>query len=291
MNKLEHLAKTLSRTKRKDYENYVINRLYNLLNDFDIKPVSQQYVKRENGKYALIDLYFPQLNIGIEVDEIHHLSQEDEDRLRYDEIINSIRSYQEIRIPIYSSDMRKMLNLEEIEANISNAVDIIKTKRATINNFIPWDDKDDIERALEKGVIFVNDNYIFTQEQVRNFFGKKGTVRQSYYTIKPNHKIWCPGLAIKNGEKYIPYNKNLKFINILSEDGKIVYEYLPNPNGHEKDKFNRVIFLKMKHTILNKQVYKFIGVFKEREKTEILNFTGKDEEYAVYDLICETVTP
>ena len=214
MNKLEHLAKTLSRTKRKDYENYVINRLYNLLNDFDIKPVSQQYVKRENGKYALIDLYFPQLNIGIEVDEIHHLSQEDEDRLRYDEIINSIRSYQEIRIPIYSSDMRKMLNLEEIEANISNAVDIIKTKRATINNFIPWDDKDDIERALEKGVIFVNDNYIFTQEQVRNFFGKKGTVRQSYYTIKPNHKIWCPGLAIKNGEKYIPYNKNLKFINI-----------------------------------------------------------------------------
>ena len=29
MNKFEYIAKTLSRTKRKDFENYVINRIYN----------------------------------------------------------------------------------------------------------------------------------------------------------------------------------------------------------------------------------------------------------------------
>lgn len=51
MNKTEYIIRTLARTKRKDYENYVINRLYTELNDLDIQPVSQQYVKR-NDKNA-----------------------------------------------------------------------------------------------------------------------------------------------------------------------------------------------------------------------------------------------
>lgn len=56
--------KTSSLANRKDYENYVINRIWSLLDDPEIKPVSQWY--------ALIDLYFPQLNIGIECNEFHH---------------------------------------------------------------------------------------------------------------------------------------------------------------------------------------------------------------------------
>ena len=45
-NKLEYLAKTLSRTKRKDYENYVINAVWNRVNNKKLYPVSQQYVKK-----------------------------------------------------------------------------------------------------------------------------------------------------------------------------------------------------------------------------------------------------
>ena len=45
MNKFNYLVRTLSRTNRKDYENYVINRIWNLLYNPEIKPVSQQYVK------------------------------------------------------------------------------------------------------------------------------------------------------------------------------------------------------------------------------------------------------
>ena len=48
--KKDYLIRTLSRTKRKDYENYVINRLYNRLNDLDIKPMTQKYIKR--GKFT-----------------------------------------------------------------------------------------------------------------------------------------------------------------------------------------------------------------------------------------------
>ena len=67
--KKEYLIKTLSRTKRKDYENYVIGAIWHRLNNLEIKPVSQQYVKRSDDKYALLDLYFPQINVGIECDE------------------------------------------------------------------------------------------------------------------------------------------------------------------------------------------------------------------------------
>ena len=44
--KREYLIKTLSRTKRKDYENYIINRIYHKLNRLDVKPVTQQYVTK-----------------------------------------------------------------------------------------------------------------------------------------------------------------------------------------------------------------------------------------------------
>ena len=64
MDKLRYVIKTLSRTKRKDWENYVLNAVWNRLGDWDIRPVSQQYI-RQNGKAYLIDLYFPQLNIGV----------------------------------------------------------------------------------------------------------------------------------------------------------------------------------------------------------------------------------
>ena len=70
--KREYLIKTLSRTKRKDYENYVVGAIWHRINNLEIKPVSQQYVKRNDGKYALLDLYFPQINVGIECDEAYH---------------------------------------------------------------------------------------------------------------------------------------------------------------------------------------------------------------------------
>ena len=74
--KVIYLAKTLSRTKRKDYENYVVNAIWNRVADYRLLPVSQQYIKDANGNYYFIDLYFPQLKIGIECDEGYHSSKE-----------------------------------------------------------------------------------------------------------------------------------------------------------------------------------------------------------------------
>ena len=73
--KLNYLSKTFSKIDKKGIETYVISRIWNKLDNLDIKIVCQQYVKRENG-YALLDLYFPQINFGVEIDEGQHMSEE-----------------------------------------------------------------------------------------------------------------------------------------------------------------------------------------------------------------------
>lgn len=283
MNKFEYIAKTLSRTKRKDFENYVINRIYNDLNDYDIKPVSQQYVRRPNGKYALIDLYFPQLNIGIECDEIHHLNQKEEDNLRFTDIINSISSYEEIRIPIFSSnDKNQYRSIEGINNDINNAVNRIREKKSQTTDFEPWDTRPDIYKALEKGLLDIDDNYIFTQEELRLFFDRSGITQKGFYKIIEDCYIWLPGLAIENEGNYIPYNKNLDYINIISKDGEKIFEFLPDIKENKNEVFKRIVFVKMKDRILNRQVYKFAGVFEKKNKIMYLNINNEEKPFVVH---------
>lgn len=294
-NKSEYLARTLSRTKRKDYENYVINRLYNRLDDLEIKPVTQQYVKRKcgNSNYALIDLYFPQLNIGIEINEAHHLIQKEEDKLRFDDILNSINSYSQIKIDIFKKINGKTVvrSIDDINNDIDDAVKKIKQKKATLgNSFIVWDGKPDICKALQKGSISISDNYIFNQEEVRKFFGKNGKTQLSFYKIDNNgDHLWLPGLAIENNGEYIPYSKRLKYLNILSSDGEFIYELIVDAVRVVKENFNRIVFAKMKDNILNRQVYKFIGIFQKQEETIFLDINGKKQEFVVHKRIGEEI--
>ena len=69
--KQEYLYRMFSHhTKDKEKENYVVNAIWQRLDDLNIKPVTQQYVHiSKSNRYALIDLYFPQINYGVECDE------------------------------------------------------------------------------------------------------------------------------------------------------------------------------------------------------------------------------
>ena len=78
--KTRYLIKTLSRTKRKDYENYVVNAIWNRISK-KIRPVTQQYVSNpyDERRHYFIDLYFPLINMGIECDELQHIVNRDDD--------------------------------------------------------------------------------------------------------------------------------------------------------------------------------------------------------------------
>lgn len=120
MDKKEYIVKQLHRTHNKKFENYCITRIWHLLNDLDIKIVTQQYIVRPSG-YALADLYFPQFKLIVEIDEEQHLGHKLEDSIRDKDVINAVN------FEIYRIDTSK--SLEEIHKKIDEIVKVIKTKK------------------------------------------------------------------------------------------------------------------------------------------------------------------
>ncbi len=85
--KIDYITNQMKKTFGKKYENYCVNRIYSLINRNDVKIVTQQLFKRKGKKIALADLYFPQVNLWVEIDESHHLEQAVSDFERTNEVI------------------------------------------------------------------------------------------------------------------------------------------------------------------------------------------------------------
>ena len=94
MEKYHFIKKQLSKTNKKNDENYVVSRIWHLLNNLDLKMITQQYIVRDSQskKYALADIYFPQLNIIVEIDEPYHLSDDMvlSDTMRQHDIVQAL---------------------------------------------------------------------------------------------------------------------------------------------------------------------------------------------------------
>ena len=85
--KIDYITNQMKKTFGKKYENYCVNRIYSLINRNDVKIVTQQLFKRKGKKIALADLYLPQVNVWVEIDEGHHLVQGISDMERTNEVI------------------------------------------------------------------------------------------------------------------------------------------------------------------------------------------------------------
>ena len=90
--KLEYMERLFAKISKKKTESYVISRIWHQLNDDRVKFVVQQYIRRTQDKYALADLYLPQLNIFIEINEPFHKNNAEVDKIRNEEIINVTKS-------------------------------------------------------------------------------------------------------------------------------------------------------------------------------------------------------
>ena len=121
--KLEYMTKLFAKISKKKTESYVINRIWHQLNRADLKFVVQQYVDR-GEKYALADLYLPQLNLFIEINEPFHYDSEvkkEIDRLRNEEIVQITGTPQ-----VHIVDCN--CSLEEIHQQITKIVTLINEK-------------------------------------------------------------------------------------------------------------------------------------------------------------------
>ena len=87
----------------------------------DVKMKGQQYVYRSNGKYALTDIYFPQIGLHVEVNEPAHYSSEE--RIHADDIrraeIEANTSHTVMSIDCTG-------NMGAIHAQVDNVVDYVR---------------------------------------------------------------------------------------------------------------------------------------------------------------------
>ena len=90
--KMKYIVKCLSQGTHKKYETFVINQIYSRLNNPQLEIATQQRIVTKNDGVKFIDLYFPQLKIGIEVDEPYHDDKEQakRDRKREKNIKNAV---------------------------------------------------------------------------------------------------------------------------------------------------------------------------------------------------------
>ncbi len=264
--KLEYMTRLFAKISKKKTETYVINRIWHQLDDDRVKFVVQQYIRRTQDKYALADLYLPQLGILIEINEPFHKNNVEVDRVRNEEISHVTHS-EPIVIDCDNS-------IEEIHSQISNVVQQIKQAIAEQGDkFIPWDGGStlSVEYHRNKGYLKVDEHeYVRTIDEAFAIFGAKakhrGFLRVAGASIpnKPNEFVWCPN----SGHRI--------WCNELSEDGLEIREYNKTDEQTRKkhverylsDNQRRVTFFREKDE-LGFCFYRFVGVFElNKDKSE-----------------------
>lgn len=266
MDKLEYLIKTFSRTKRKDYENYILNAVWQRMDCLDIRPVTQQYVKGNDNEYYLIDLYFPQINVGVEVDEAFHKKNIESDlkrELTIEEKLSSIREdslfeLKRIDATLPLQELTKRIEIVSAEIN-EKIVDKKITK---------WDTDVSIKERIKKnGYISVDDFYRFrliTDVANQLFFKNYKGYQQASFIVTIGDElthVWFPTISTKAKEEHS------QWLNYLNEDWSVITEVNIREDGktvnHEVGDL-RAVFAKIKDNF-GKFSYRYIGNFRLNE--------------------------
>jgi very-short-patch-repair endonuclease len=256
MTKLEFVAKQLAKAQTKKFEHYVVHRIWHRLDNLNIKPITQQFVSRPTGR-AVTDLFFPQFNIHIEVDEEHHKKQIAADQLREADIINAT-GHEVLRVDVTRP-------IEEINDAVEKIVDRLRTE-ASLDEFIPWDLEKEMDPItyINLGYLDVADNVAFsTIAEAATCFGQdyRNGMQLSYFPhpSEANTKLWFPRLY-----------PNADWDNQLSTDENVITyaSFDPDRRNTHIDEMvadgrtspTRVVFARVVDA-LGVRVYKFKGAY------------------------------
>lgn len=273
--KNDYLFKSFAKQKQSK-ENYIINAIYSRINNKELKPVTQQCIKT-GKKYRKIDLFFPQLNIGIECDEAYHKNRKEKDAQRTIEIQDKLsavvlnkKEYRQIRIDA-------TLGYEQLFRKINKVANLIKKKCRNLK----WESQEEIIKRIKKNdVVRINENITYkTHDEVCSLFGIKARPRRGGEILNEKYHIWFPKLAVQD-ENGIWRAKDKKWNNKLTEDWNTIIE-TTNKNMRRKRSKNdnywktckRLTFAKTKD-LEGTTGYRFIGVFEyvhEEGNTRIYN--------------------
>lgn len=276
--RLDHIAYMFNvRTVGKKYENFIVNVIYANVGNPELMPVTQQYVRNlaDPRRYYLLDLYFPQLNYGVEIDEMQHLndSHQISDKER-EEAVNRAIQCEEYRIPIFKmvGDKPVKRTFDDIQQDIDEVVQIIKDKIEERGG-VKWETNEERKNAvIESGLFNVKDDVFYNSiTEIYNLCGGKrigkdkgekvSMLRRCYYRLNDNYRLWVPILAIRFEDGTSSKAKS-GFRNFLSENKTTITEISEKPwKSSLKDKgYKRAVFMRMKDRF-GIQGIRFIGVY------------------------------
>lgn len=90
----------------------------------DFLPLTQYCVKiNDKDRYKLLDLFYPQINLAIEINESHHESTEAEDKIRQDKVHEVLNCRFEV-IFIQKKDIPRQV--QELKATMLTLKEIAK---------------------------------------------------------------------------------------------------------------------------------------------------------------------
>lgn len=284
---IQYMAGHFAKIQNKKYELYVISKLWNDLNDSSIKFVFQQCIflpdtlsDDDKSKFrAMADLYLPQFNMIIEIDEAHHLSQQGEDKRRTESIKKVLgKDICVERVIVFKEEngSTEYVGDDSINKRIAELVDNIKNKKKeAVNNgvFKDWngiEEETTLEYHRKKGYIDVNEGSSFlTTNDVLHLYGTGKKYQKCALKIgNTSDLIWCPTLSLNNSK-----NKIKNWENTISNDG----EYICEQNiiedsksatkkeeqflkSNKQDDTCRITFVKARNAI-NETRLRFAGVF------------------------------
>jgi len=247
LDELTYYAKLLTKLRNKKYEFYVVSRIIHLLNDTEIQFTTQQLIRKKDGKRYLIDLYFPQFKIAVEIDESHHLSNEEADRAREREII----SYVDVEFFRIKCDNNS--NIESVHKRIDTLIDKIRRLKNN-KDFRPYSYQDEfsIDQWLRAGKLTISDGAKFrTHADVLRLFGKNFRLHQAGSSpLNEKVQVWFPKL----------YNNN-DWINSISPDGRAIEQTRVGNDMEIKEIKDSIVFAHQKD-VLGNIYYSFKGVFR-----------------------------
>ena len=231
-----------------------MTRVWHLLDDLSIKFVTQQYVVRPEGR-ALTDMFFPQFQLHLEIDEGHHKKQINWDKLREVDIIDAT-GHDIVRIDVTKP-------IEEVNQAVNELVRRLQESKSKKPDFRAWDleAEQNPKTWIDKGYVDLADDVTFrTITVAASCFGKcyKGLQRGAVKHPKESATlIWFPKLY-----------RNDDWNNRISDDEDTIWENSESPkvNKEQIDRnlrsrvFRRIVFARVKGP-LGDVMYRFKGEY------------------------------
>lgn len=230
--KTEYILRSLKKITHKKWEFFVISRILHGLSDDEIEFITQQLVKLSNGGTALTDLYFPQFEIHLEIDEGYHQDRKqiEKDIKRERDIVQ--RTQHSVKRIKVTDGNKELKELDAIRAEVDNFIQYIFEKKQELlrkNEFTPWDfdSRYSSEPVIKRGFVSMKDNVVFRlQVEALRCFGFQGKVLQrGAWKISDGTQdvVWFPRLFEYGIWK-----------NELVSEGQVIYERALDGNEDAK---------------------------------------------------------